>query len=223
MTWLEPSWASDFIFDSQSSAHLFSFQPRGWPWLAPLSFKGLGRRRGNIWDLVNGCLGKYVLQGHPKNQQIPAVLVGLFSLSFPSGDLAEGTRVCTATWYVFLFPPFFSSLLESLKQVNSKRAWWNDLCHCHDLFPIGDPVSWSERALMVFTLQCKDIRQIPRECEKEINSEIRLGVSPGLTMTYLSSQLALGSKDPVFFEQRRDEMCPSKLYFSVINAHDQFN
>ena len=94
---------------------------------------------------------------------------------------------------------------------------------------------------MVFTLQYKDIMQITRECEKEINSETRLGVSPGLTMTYLSSKLAPGSKGPVsiecitsskerdrraqtrFFGWRRDEMCLSKLYFSVINGHNQFN
>lgn len=93
------------------------------------------------------------------NKELEHILVILVTLlsSFgvPSGDLAEGTRtrVCTVMGVsgCMLLP--FSIPLGPLKQVNSERAWSDDLCHCHGLLSLGDPVRWGGRAWIAFT--CK--------------------------------------------------------------------
>lgn len=135
--------------------------------------------------------------------QIPVVLVTLLSSLGPPPPHEMGTwqrelAPGSALYWVwgYMFPPF-SILLKSLKQVNNSRAWWNDFCHCHALFLLSDLVSWGGRTFDYFTYKGQDISQIPnREYEEEINSDIRPGCSPVLTMVYLSQQLVLGRKGP---------------------------
>lgn len=124
--------------------------------------------------------------------QILVILVTLLSsLSSPIGDLAEetGTRVCTAVGVAVCMIPPFSIPLEPLKPVGE---WLKGLVK----WPLSLPWSlssgwprqlrWESHCLSLPT-RCQDISQIPsRECEEEINSEIRPGLSPGLTMIYLS-------------------------------------